>query len=111
MKIKKIFLSGDHAGFKAKKKIKSWLENKGYDIEDCGPFELNPRDDYPDFVIPMAKKVVKNSGYMGIVIALSGQGEAIAANRIKNVRASLCYGGKNMKKIFVNCHWIISNRM
>jgi ribose 5-phosphate isomerase B len=99
MKIKKIFLSGDHAGFKIKEKLKSWLENEGYSIEDCGPFKFNSQDDYPDFVIPMAKKVVKNSNYRGIIFAKSGQGEAIAANRIKNVRSTVCHGGKNIKKV------------
>ena len=99
MKIKKIFLSGDHAGFKLKEKIKPWLEKKGFEVEDCGPFTLNPKDDYPDFVIPMAKKVSKNPNSRGIIIASSGQGEVIASNRIKNIRTALYYGSPSPKKI------------
>jgi len=99
MKIKKIYLSGDHAGFKIKSAIKPWLEKQGYDVEDCGPFEYNKNDDYPDFVIPMARKVAKNSNYRGIILAGSGQGEVIAANRIKNIRTALYYGAPEPRKI------------
>ncbi|MFB6246405.1 MAG: RpiB/LacA/LacB family sugar-phosphate isomerase [Candidatus Pacearchaeota archaeon] len=90
---KKIYLSGDHAGFKLKEKLKDFLEKKGYKVEDYGPYEYNKKDDYPDFVIPMAKEVSKDSGSRGIVIAGSGQGEAIAANKIKGVHAALYHGG------------------
>lgn len=91
--MKKIYLSGDHAGFKLKEKLKSFLNKKGYVIKDLGPFEYNSKDDYPDFVIPMAKKVAKDKNSRGIIIAGSGQGEVIAANRIKGARAALFYGG------------------
>ena len=91
----KIFLSGDHAGFKLKAKLKSFLEKKGYEIKDFGPIEYNPKDDYPDFVVPMAKEVVKTKNSRGIIIAGSGQGEIIAANRVKGARAVLFYGGNS----------------
>lgn len=89
---KKIYLSGDHAGFKLKEKIKQYLQEKGYTIKDFGPFKYNPKDDYPDFVIPMSKKVSKDK-VKGIIIAGSGQGEAIASNKIKNIKAGLYHGG------------------
>ena len=89
----KIYLSGDHAGFKLKEKIKLWLEKKGHKIIDIGPLEYDPQDDYSDFVIPMAKKVSKDKKSRGIIIAGSGQGEIIAANRVKGARAALFYGG------------------
>ena len=57
--IKTIYLSGDHAGFKLKEKLKLWL-SKNYKIEDIGPHKYNKLDDYPDFVIPMGKKVAKD---------------------------------------------------
>ena len=95
MNINKIYLSGDHAGFSLKKKIKLFLEGNGYDIQDMGPYELSKKDDYPDFVIPMAKKVSKNERSRGIVIAGSGIGESIAANKIRGIRAELYHGGKN----------------
>ena len=93
MKVIKIYLSGDHAGFKLKEKLKIYLEKKGYSVEDCGPFQFNSEDDYPDFVIPMAKKVAKDKDSRGIIMAGSGQGETIAANRINGARCALFYGG------------------
>ena len=89
----KIYIAGDHAGFKIKDKLKPWLEGKGHEVIDMGPWELNPGDDYPDFVIPLAKKVSQDKKSRGIVIAGSGQGEVIAANRVKGARAALFYGG------------------
>lgn len=86
-----IFLASDHAGFKLKEKLKDHLVLKGYAIFDCGPFKLNPQDDYPDFIIPCAKKVSKAKNSLGIVLGLSGQGEAVAANKIKGIRAVTIY--------------------
>jgi len=90
--IKKIYLSGDHAGFYLKEKIKKWLEKK-YEVEDVGPLKFDKNDDYPDYVIPMARKVAKNSHCPGIVVAGSGQGEAIVANKVKGIKAGLYHGG------------------
>ena len=87
----KIYISGDHAGFKIKKNIIPWLEKKGYEVIDCGPFEYKKRDDYPDFVIPMAKKVAKDKKSRGIIIAGSGQGETIAVNKVNGIRTCLYY--------------------
>jgi len=98
-KIKKIFISGDHAGFKIKEKVILWLEKSGYKVKDCGPYEYNKSDDYPDFVMPMSKEVSKNKNYRGIIIAGSGQGEVIASNRIKNIRTAIYYGGISPNKI------------
>ncbi|MBI2107468.1 RpiB/LacA/LacB family sugar-phosphate isomerase [Candidatus Woesearchaeota archaeon] len=98
-KTKTIYLAGDHAGFKLKEKIKNFLENRNYLVEDLGPFEYNPEDDYPDFVVPLAKKVSKDNNSRGIIIAGSGEGEIIAANRIHGARAVLYYGSKNPKEI------------
>lgn len=94
--IRNIFIAGDHAGFKLKEKLKPFLEKKKLVIIDLGPFEYNPKDDYPDFVIPLAKKVAKTKNSVGIIIAGSGQGEAIATNKIKGIRAGL-YHGANPK--------------
>ena len=89
----KIYTAGDHAGFRLKEKLKSWLEKKGHRVIDLGPFKYNSRDDYPDFVIPLAKKVARDKNSRGIIMAGSGQGEIIAANRVKGARAILFYGG------------------
>ncbi len=89
-----IFFGSDHAGFQLKEKIKKYLQEQGKKIEDLGAFDLNPDDDYPDFIIPVAKKVAENPEQnMGIVLGGSGQGEAIVANRFKGVRAAVYYGG------------------
>ena len=87
-----IYISGDHAGFKIKQKIIPWLEKQGHKVIDCGPFKYKKDDDYPDFVIPMAKKVAKNKDSRGVIIAGSGQGEVVAANRIRGIRTVLYYG-------------------
>ena len=88
----KIYLAGDHAGFKLKEKIKPWLE-KTYEVIDLGPLKYNSKDDYPDYVVPLAKRISKEKNSFGIVFAGSGQGEAIAANRVKGVRSVVFYGG------------------
>lgn len=96
---KVIYLSSDHAGFKIKEKIKDFLGKKEFEIRDFGSYVYDEKDDYPDFVIPMAKAVKKKKGKIaGIIFAGSGEGEAIAANKLKGIRASV-YHGKNLKII------------
>lgn len=75
-----IFLASDHAGFELKKTIIDHLKSKGEEIEDCGPYELDPADDYPDFVYPCAHKVANSPGAYGIILGMSGNGEQICAN-------------------------------
>lgn len=88
----KIFLASDHAGFELKNKLVDFLSNV-YDVHDLGPYEYDGLDDYPDFIIPAAVEVSKDINARGIILGGSGQGEAIAANRIKGVRAAMYYGG------------------
>jgi len=89
----KIFLSSDHAGFELKEEIKKHILNLGFELKDMGAHKLEPKDDYPDFIVPAARAVAKNPGSRGIIFGASGQGEAIAANKIKGIRAALYYGG------------------
>ena len=87
-----IYIGADHAGFKLKEELKEFLRDLGYDVEDTGAYKFDENDDYPDFIILVAKAVAKNPEHNnGIVIGGSGQGEAMAANRIKGVRAALIY--------------------
>ena len=87
-----IYIGADHAGFKLKEELKGFLQNLGYDVEDMGAYKFDENDDYPDFIIPVARAVAKNPEHNnGIVIGGSGQGEAMAVNRIKGVRAALIY--------------------
>ncbi len=89
----KIILATDHAGFELKEKVKHNLINKGFSVKDFGAKTYNSSDDYPDFIIPAAKFLAKNNKCLGIILGGSGQGEAIAANRINGIRAAVYYGG------------------
>ena len=89
----KIHLATDHAGLDLKNTIKEFLLGGGYDVTDHGAHEYDALDDYPDFIIPCAEAVSLDSKSKGIILGGSGQGEAIAANRIKKVRAAVYYGG------------------
>ena len=82
-----IYLGADHRGFELKNKIKNFLEELGYDYEDLGASIYNKEDDYPDFAKAVAEKVAANAGEKGILICGSGVGIAIAANKIKGIRA------------------------
>lgn len=89
-----IYLATDHRGFELKEKIKQWLSEWGHEYVDCGATELNPSDDYTDFVAQAAEKVAQNpSGNVAIVLGATGQGEAMVANRRHGVRAAVYYGG------------------
>lgn len=91
--MKQIFLGTDHAGFKLKEHIKKYLLGLGMKVIDEGAHKFDPEDDYPDFVARAAKKVAEDKDNKGIVFGGSGQGEAIAANKIKGIRAAVYYGG------------------
>lgn len=88
-----IYVASDHAGFELKNKLIEYLKSKGHEMEDCGAYEFDPGDDYPDFISKAAEAVSKDpENSRGIVIGGSGQAEAIVANKFKNVRAALFYG-------------------
>ena len=94
--MKKIYLAADHGGFKLKRQVEAFLIKKGFTVKDFGAFEYHPRDDYPDFVIPVAKRISqehakKRPNSLAIIFGGSGQGEAMCANRFKNVRATVYY--------------------
>jgi ribose 5-phosphate isomerase B len=89
----RIYIGTDHAGLAQKEKIKEYLKENGYDVIDLGANEYDEVDDYPDFVIPVAKEVSKNpQNTKGIILGGSGQGEAMCANRFPYVRAAVFYG-------------------
>ena len=85
----RIGVAADHGGFKLKVQLVSALRNLGYEIEDFGANELVPNDDFPDFVIPLARAVAKGDLVRGLAICGSGVGACIAANKVSGVRASL----------------------
>jgi len=88
-----IHLATDHAGFKLKEHLKVILGKLGYDIVDHGATSLDKGDDYPDFIAAAAEAVSKNPEDKAIILGGSGEGEAMVANRHKNVRATVYYGG------------------
>ena len=88
-----IHLATDHAGLELKNKIKQYLIELGHDVIDHGAYEYDALDDYPDFIFPCAKAVAEDSSSRGIILGGSGQGEAMAANRIKGIRAAVFYNG------------------
>lgn len=94
----KISLGTDHAGFELKEKIKSYLLEKKYEVEDCGAFEFDKNDDYPDYISKVAEVVSKDpENCKGIIFGKSGAGECIVANKIKNVLAILGFSPENVK--------------
>lgn len=94
-----IHLSTDHAGFALKESLKPWLVEQGHEVIDHGAVELEKEDDYPDFVKLSAQAVSENPHDRAIIFGGSGQGEAITANRFKNVRAVVYYGEPSEKQV------------
>jgi len=92
----KIILGTDHAGFRLKEAVKAFLKKAGYSIDDAGAYSYNAEDDYPDFIYDASSRVAKDKQSRGIVFGGSGQGEAMAANKVRGIRAALYYG-KNME--------------
>jgi ribose 5-phosphate isomerase B len=87
----RVHIGSDHAGFELKAHLVTWLGEQGYDAVDHGPVEFDPIDDYPPFVLRAAVAVVNDPGSLGIVLGGSGNGEAIAANKVRGVRAALAW--------------------
>lgn len=88
----KIAVATDHAGFEHLKHLKEYLAAEGHECQDFGPASFDEADDYPDFIFPAAKAVASGECEVGIILGGSGQGEAMAANRVKGVRCTLFYG-------------------
>lgn len=86
-----LFIASDHGGYQLKKRLARYIENElNLKIEDLGPYEYDEADDYPDFAIPLARKVAETNG-RGILICKNGIGVCIAANKVKGVRAGIGY--------------------
>ena len=88
-----IHIATDHAGLELKEKVKSYLSKLDYEVVDHGAYEYDALDDYPDFIFPCAEAVSNDPNSKGIILGGSGQGEAMAANRVKGVRAAVFYNG------------------
>ncbi len=87
-----IALATDHAGFEQLKELQKYLQSLGHQCHNFGPVSLRPDDDYPDYIFPAARVVASHGCERGIILGRSGQGEAMAANRLKGVRCAVYYG-------------------
>jgi len=88
----RVAITTDHGGFEALQQLKPYIESLGHEVIDYGPKTLDMDDDYPDLIFPAAKAVASGDCDRGIIMGVSGNGEAMAANRIKGVRCALFYG-------------------
>ena len=93
----RLHIGSDHAGLELKNELLAHLVNNGHDVTDHGPYEYDALDDYPDFCIPAAQAVAKDATSLGIVIGGSGNGEQIAANKVKGIRAVLAWSIETAK--------------
>ena len=93
---KKICIASDHAGLNLKEDIKNFLINKNISIIDIGPYE-NKSVDYPDYAKKLAKRIKSKKSDLGILICGSGTGMAISANKIKSIRAAVCYNAMSTR--------------
>lgn len=85
----RVGVAADHGGFELKGRIVEELRKAGYDVVDYGNTEFDERDDYPDFVVPLARAVAASEVERGIAVCGSGVGAAVAANKVRGVRAAL----------------------
>jgi len=85
----KVGICSDHGGFALKEIIREFLLKMDFEVVDFGAYKLNDEDDYPDYVIPLARAVATNTVSRGIAICGSGVGASIAANKVAGVRAAL----------------------
>ena len=84
-----IGIATDHGGIELKRQLQEYLEGKGLSVRDFGAFEYDAADDFPDFVVPLARAVGSGEVERGVAVCGSGVGASIAANKIRNVRACL----------------------
>jgi ribose 5-phosphate isomerase B len=85
----RIGIASDHGGFELKAQLSASLTKAGYEVTDFGAFELKPDDDYPDYVIPLARAVTSGEVSRGLAVCGSGVGACVAANKVAGIRAAL----------------------
>jgi ribose 5-phosphate isomerase B len=93
----KIFIGSDHRGYELKEKLKVFFKEEKINFEDLGNLKYDPQDDYPDYTLRVAEKVVKEGG-KGILLCGSGQGICIAANKVRGIRAGVLYNTELTKQ-------------
>jgi ribose 5-phosphate isomerase B len=87
----RVGIAADHGGFVLKGEIAEFLRSKGYEVEDFGAYHMDSADDYPDFVIPLARAIASGIVERGVALCGSGVGASVAANKVPGVRAGLIH--------------------
>ncbi len=90
----RVHLGSDHAGFELKEHLVEHLTGQGFEVVDHGPPTLDPADDYPPYCLRAAQAVAADPGSLGVVIGGSGNGEQIAANKVRGVRSALAWSAE-----------------
>lgn len=85
----KVGIAADHGGFELKEMLGEYLKNLGHEVVDFGASAMDPGDDFPDYIIPLAKAVASSEVERGVAVCGSGVGACIVANKIAGVRAAL----------------------
>jgi ribose 5-phosphate isomerase B len=93
----RVHIGSDHAGLELKNSLVEHLKSSGHDVVDHGPHVYDALDDYPLFCIPAAQGVASEEGSFGIVLGGSGNGEQMAANKVKGIRAALVWSVETAK--------------
>jgi ribose 5-phosphate isomerase B len=91
-----MYLASDHGGYALKEKVKEYLSEQDISFKDLGPKQLEPDDDYPDYIMPLAEKVAQEDS-RGIISCRNGQGAAIAANKVPGIRAVVCWNTESVQ--------------
>ncbi len=87
----RVHIGGDHAAYEMQRALVEWLAAEGHEVVDHGPVDYDAEDDYPVYVLRAAEAVAADPGSLGVVLGGSGNGEQMAANKVKGIRAALCY--------------------
>ena len=87
----RVHIGGDHAAYEMQRGLVEWLVEQGHEVVDHGPAQYDEQDNYPVYVLRAAEGVAADPGSLGIVLGGSGNGEQMAANKVKGIRAALCY--------------------
>lgn len=87
----RVHIGGDHAAYEMQRGLVEWLAEQGHEVVDHGPAQYDEQDNYPVYVLRAAEGVAADPGSLGIVLGGSGNGEQMAANKVKGIRAALCY--------------------
>jgi ribose 5-phosphate isomerase B len=93
----RVYLGSDHAGYELKSHLVDWLKAHGHQPVDCGPHAYDAEDDYPPFCLRAAERTAADPDALGVVIGGSGNGEAIAANKVEGVRCALAWSEETAK--------------